>query len=130
MRLVATNWTRRPRSTLAACSAAALLLALAAAVAPLFFGGTILQSFDVYLNLPGPDSIATPWGSLPMLGQLHLVSSTVFDIGVYLVVVGMLLLDVARSLGSGIDQHTSEERAPLPLPDSTVAIPSRRGDTK
>jgi multicomponent Na+:H+ antiporter subunit A len=78
-----------------------------------FFGGTILQSYDWHLHLP-------------LLGDLHLVSSTVFDVGVYLVVVGMLL-DVARSLGSGIDQHASEEIAPMPIPDSTKAIPGRLG---
>lgn len=90
-----------------------LLLALAAAVVPLFFGGTVLQSYDVYLTIP-------------LLGELHLVSSTVFDIGVYLVVIGMLL-DVARSLGSGIDQHATEEIAPVPIPDSTKAIPGYGG---
>ena len=90
-----------------------LLLALVAAVAPLALGGTILQSFDVYLTIP-------------LLGELHVVSSTVFDIGVYLVVVGMLL-DVVRSLGSGIDQHATEEIAPVPLPDSTKALPGYGG---
>ncbi|MHA7861599.1 Na+/H+ antiporter subunit A [Tessaracoccus sp. Y36] len=86
-----------------------LILALLAAITPAFFGGNILQSYDAHLTIP-------------LLGELHLVSSTVFDIGVYLVVVGMLL-DVARSLGSGIDQHASEEIAPMPIPDSTKAIP-------
>lgn len=90
-----------------------LMLALTAAVAPLFMGGTILQSFDLELHLP-------------VFGDLHLVSSTVFDIGVYLVVVGMLL-DVVRSLGSGIDQHASEEIAPVPIPDSTKALPGYGG---
>ena len=90
-----------------------LVLAVATAVTPVFFGGTILQSYDTHLQLP-------------LLGELHLVSSTFFDIGVYLVVVGMLL-DVARSLGSGIDQHASEEIAPMPIPDSTKAIPGRLG---
>ena len=106
-----------------------LLLALFAAVFPLFLGGTILQSYDVYLNLPGPDSISTPLGVLPLFGELHLVSSTVFDIGVYLIVIGMLL-DVARSLGAGIDQHDAEDAAPMPLPDSTVAIPGRKRVTR
>ena len=90
-----------------------LILALISAIAPLFAGGTILQSFDVHLHIP-------------LLGELHVVSSTVFDIGVYLVVVGMLL-DVVRSLGSGIDQHASEEIAPVPLPDSTKALPGYGG---
>ena len=90
-----------------------LILALISAIAPLFAGGTILQSFDVHLHIP-------------LLGELHVVSSTVFDIGVYLVVVGMLL-DVVRSLGSGIDQHASEEIAPVPLPGSTKALPGYGG---
>ncbi|WGT47127.1 Na+/H+ antiporter subunit A [Tessaracoccus lacteus] len=88
-----------------------LLLALFAAVTPVLFGGVILQSYDMHLTIP-------------VLGELHLVSSTIFDIGVYLVVVGMLL-DIARSLGSGIDQHASEETAPMPIPDSTKALPGR-----
>ena len=39
---------------------------------------------------------------------MHLVTSVFFDIGVYLVVIG-LVLDLARSLGAGIDRH---ERGP------------------
>lgn len=90
-----------------------LLMAMVAAIGPLFLGGTILQSFDIHLHIP-------------LLGELHLVSSTIFDIGVYLVVVGMIL-DVVRSLGSGIDQHASEEIAPVPIPDSTKALPGYGG---
>jgi len=90
-----------------------LLLALIAAVGPLFFGGTILQSYDLPIHIP-------------LLGELHLVSSTLFDIGVYLVVIGMLL-DVVRSVGSGIDQHASEEIAPVPIPDSTKTLPGYGG---
>lgn len=90
-----------------------LLLALISAIAPVFFGGVVLQSYAV--DVP-----------IPLLGSLHLVSSTVFDIGVYLVVIGMLL-DIARSLGSGIDQHASEQKAPTPIPDSTKALPGSYG---
>ena len=90
-----------------------LLTALFAAVSPMLLGGAVLQSYDLELHIP-------------VLGELHIVSSTIFDVGVYLVVVGMLL-DVARSLGSGIDQHSSEEIAPVPLPDSTKAVPARFG---
>ncbi|AQP45863.1 Na+/H+ antiporter subunit A [Tessaracoccus flavus] len=106
-----------------------LLLMLLAAVGPLFLGGAVLQSYDYYLNLPGPDSIATPLGVLPLFGELHLVSSVIFDVGVYLIVIGMLL-DVARSLGSGIDEHAEEQLAPMPLPDSTVALPGRNGERR
>ena len=68
-----------------------LLVVTLAAVAPLPFGGTVLQStvFDFHL---------------PIWGDVHLVTALFFDIGVYLIVVG-LILDVARSLGSGIDRQ-------------------------
>lgn len=101
-----------------------LILALGTAVVPVLFGGQVLQSYDVHLDVPGPDHLATPLGEIPLFGEVHLVSSTVFDIGVYLIVVGMLL-DVARSLGSGIDRHANEQQAPMPLPDSTMALPAR-----
>ncbi|SJN38065.1 Na(+) H(+) antiporter subunit A; Na(+) H(+) antiporter subunit B [Microbacterium esteraromaticum] len=68
-----------------------LVLAVGAALLPLFFGMAPLQSsvweFDV------------PW-----LGHLEFVSSTIFDIGVYLVVIG-LVLDVLRSLGAEVDRQ-------------------------
>ena len=38
------------------------------------------------------------------------VTSVFFDVGVYLVVVG-LLLDLLRSLGSGIDRHVLAEES-------------------
>ena len=37
-------------------------------------------------------------------GDVHLVTSVFFDVGVYVLVVG-LVLDLLRSLGSGIDRH-------------------------
>ena len=39
-----------------------------------------------------------------MLGHIEVVSSTVFDAGVYLVVIG-LVLDVLRSLGAEVDRQ-------------------------
>lgn len=102
-----------------------LLLAIGTAIAPVFFGGAIFQSYDVYLNLPGPDTITLFGQEYFFMGELHLVTSTVFDIGVYLVVVGTLL-DLARSLGSGIDTHQLQDRAPTPLADSTKALPGSR----
>ena len=101
-----------------------LFLMLGAAIVPVFFGGKVLESYAYYWNVPGPDALTTPWGEFALFGEVHLVSSTVFDLGVYLVVVGMLL-DVVRSLGSGIDQHASDQLAPMPLPDSTLALPAR-----
>ncbi len=77
-----------------------LILAAVSALAPAVLGGKILQSYDIALHL-GP------------IGSTHLVTSVFFDIGVYLVVVGVML-DLARSLGSGIDQHEDEDRTPTP----------------
>ena len=102
-----------------------LLLAIGTAIAPVFFGGAIFQSYDLHVDLSGPDTISL-WGhEYFFMGDLHLVTSTVFDIGVYLVVVGTLL-DLARSLGSGIDTHQLQDRAPTPLADSTKALPGSR----
>lgn len=68
-----------------------LAVATGSGLAPLAFGGVVLQSALIHLDLP-------------VLGEIHFATSTFFDVGVYLVVVG-LLLDLLRSLGSGIDRH-------------------------
>lgn len=102
-----------------------LALAVVTAVAPVFVGGTVFQSFDVHLTIPGWETLAMPWGVWKLLGDIHLVSSTAFDLGVYLVVVGMML-DLGRSLGAGIDNHEREELAPAPEPESTRAAPGVR----
>lgn len=73
-----------------------LAVAVTMGILPLFFGQSALSSAWIDLDLG-------PFGILP------LVSSTIFDIGVYLVVLG-LVLDVLRSLGGEIDkQEESEE---------------------
>ncbi|MGA4668790.1 Na+/H+ antiporter subunit A [Propionibacteriaceae bacterium Y1923] len=97
-----------------------LFISVVSAFVPVFFGGSVLQSYDIYVNL-GPEHLASPIGMIPWLGELHLVSSVVFDVGVFLIVVGVLL-DYARSLGSGIDVQASEHRAPIPRPRSTVTV--------
>ncbi|GAB2865993.1 Na+/H+ antiporter subunit A [Nocardioides pacificus] len=75
-----------------------LAVAALAGLAPLAFGGAVLQSAIVDLHIP-------------LLGDLHLVTSVFFDVGVYLIVVG-LILDLLRALGSRIDrQILREERA-------------------
>jgi multicomponent Na+:H+ antiporter subunit A len=102
-----------------------LVLAVLTAVTPVFFGGTVFQSFDVHLAIPGWETLNLPWGTWTLLGDIHLVSSTAFDLGVYLVVVGMML-DLGRSLGTGIDNHEREELAPAPEPESTRAAPGVR----
>ncbi|MCC9173595.1 Na+/H+ antiporter subunit A [Arthrobacter sp. zg-Y179] len=70
------------------------VIALSAA-APLFFGGQILQTAILKFT----------W---PVFGEVKFVTSTIFDIGVYLVVVG-LVLDVLRSLGSEIDERSEAD---------------------
>ena len=47
---------------------------------------------------------------IPVIGHIEFVTSTIFDIGVYLVVIG-LVLDVLRSLGAEVDRQTQELRA-------------------
>ncbi|MFE6996349.1 Na+/H+ antiporter subunit A [Microbacterium sp. NPDC057659] len=75
---------------------AGLILAVGDAVVPLFFGLAPLQS--------------VVWeADVPVLGHLEFVSSTIFDIGVYLVVIG-LVLDVLRSLGAEVDRQTAALR--------------------
>ena len=46
--------------------------------------------------------------TLPVLGDVKLVTSLFFDIGVYLVVVG-LVLDILRSLGAELDRQVDED---------------------
>jgi multicomponent Na+:H+ antiporter subunit A len=60
-------------------------------------GGSLLQSVIIEFTLP-------------VLGPVKLVTSVFFDIGVFLLVLGVVL-DVLRSLGAEIDRHT-EEGAP------------------
>lgn len=62
-----------------------LLLSGATALAPLVAGGQLLESAKATL-------------SLPLLGMVPVSSTLAFDVGVYLVVVGLVLL-LLRSLG-------------------------------
>lgn len=72
---------------------AGLLMAVGTAVVPLFFGAAPLESFLFK-------------GEVPILGEIEFVTSTIFDAGVYLVVIG-LVLDVLRSLGAEVDRQTA-----------------------
>jgi multicomponent Na+:H+ antiporter subunit A len=74
-----------------------LTLAVGTALVPLFFG---------------VDALTSTWvsGEVWLLGELEFVTSTIFDIGVYLVVIG-LALDVLRSLGSEVDRQQEEDLA-------------------
>jgi multicomponent Na+:H+ antiporter subunit A len=68
-----------------------LFLSAGLGLAAMIFGGEVLQS--VFLE----------W-SIPVIGDIKLVTSVFFDFGVYLVVIG-LMLDILKSLGSEIDRH-------------------------
>ncbi len=84
-----------------------MVVATGTALVPLFFGADALTSAIVE-------------GDVWLLGHLEFVTSTLFDIGVYLVVVG-LALDVLRSLGAEVDRQQEEEPVgPDPHEDSAV----------
>ncbi|UYN82500.1 MAG: Na+/H+ antiporter subunit A [Microcella sp.] len=91
---------------------AGLFVAAGAAVVPLFFGAPPLTStyweVDVWL-----------------LGEIEFVTSTIFDIGVYLIVIG-LVLDVLRSLGAEVDRQGGDEQAPVAL-SAAARSPRRAG---
>ena len=72
-----------------------LLLAGGTAAAGFLLGGQVLESG--YLDV-----------TVPVLGDVALVSALVFDVGVYLIVVG-LVLDVLRSLGAELDRQEEED---------------------
>lgn len=78
-------------------------LASLSAVAPLIFGFQMFSSAAIEFTLP-------------LFGTHKFVTSTIFDIGVYMVVVG-LVIDVLRSLGSEIDDR-SEGRSPTDIHDT------------
>ncbi|WP_406036754.1 Na+/H+ antiporter subunit A [Micromonospora sp. NBC_00898] len=75
-----------------------LAVSVGSGVAGLLFTGSVLDSVKVDL-----------W--LPLLGHFYLVTSLFFDVGVYLVVVG-LVLDILRSLGAEVDRHIEASGGP------------------
>ncbi|MFP7759788.1 Na+/H+ antiporter subunit A [Marisediminicola sp. LYQ85] len=74
-----------------------LALAVGTALVPLFFGAPPLTS--AYIE-----------GTVWLFGDVEFVSTTIFDVGVYLVVIG-LVLDVLRSLGAEVDRQQEDESA-------------------
>ncbi|MHA6667442.1 Na+/H+ antiporter subunit A [Homoserinimonas sp. A447] len=72
-----------------------LVLAVGTALVPLFFGADALTSTWIEAEV---------WA----LGHVEFVTSTIFDIGVYLIVIG-LVLDVLRSLGGEVDRQQEDE---------------------
>ena len=77
-----------------------LFLSAGAGLVPVFFGGTVLQSAVVEFD-GGP------------FGHVKFVTTLFFDIGVYLVVIGVVL-DLLRTLGAEIDRQAEEEGSSAP----------------
>jgi multicomponent Na+:H+ antiporter subunit A len=84
-----------------------LLLAGGTGVAGLALGAGVLQTAIVETTLP-------------VLGDVKLVTSLFFDCGVYLIVVG-LVLDVLRSLGAELDRQEDQED-PIELAPGEVVL--------
>lgn len=76
-----------------------LFLSAGVGLGALVFGGSVLQSWIIDVHVP-------------VIGDLHLVTSLFFDVGVYLVVVG-LVLDILRSLGAEIDRQSEADGDPV-----------------
>ncbi len=72
-----------------------LFLSAGVGLVSLLSGRHAIESFQVDLHLP-------------LFGEVHLITSLFFDLGVFLVVIG-LVLDVLRSLGAEIDRHSELE---------------------
>ncbi|MCW3842266.1 Na+/H+ antiporter subunit A [Micromonospora yasonensis] len=89
---------------------AGLAVSVGGGVLGLLLTGDVLQSVKVPL-----------W--LPLVGHFHLVTSLFFDIGVYLIVVG-LVLDILRSLGAEVDRHVEAAGEP-----ARGLVVERHGDT-
>jgi multicomponent Na+:H+ antiporter subunit A len=94
---------------------AGLFLSAGVGLVSMLAGGDVLQSwvFDV---------------PLPVVGKVHLVTSLFFDLGVFLVVVG-LLLDVLRSLGSAVDQQAEADAGARTTDTATGAPADTTGPT-
>ncbi|MBF9128922.1 Na+/H+ antiporter subunit A [Plantactinospora sp. S1510] len=75
-----------------------LLVAVGTGLAAILLGNPVLRSTVLDLHLP-------------LIGDVHLVTSIFFDIGVYLVVIG-LSLDILRSLGAEVDRQIEAEDEP------------------
>ncbi len=71
-----------------------LVMATGTGIASMVFGASVLQSAIIR-------------ATLPVFGDVKLVTSVFFDLGVYLIVVG-LILDILKSLGAEIDRHGEE----------------------
>lgn len=88
-----------------------MLIATTAALIPIPLGGTILQTtvFDL---------------QLPIFEHVHLATALFFDIGVYLIVVGMVM-DILLSLGAEVDRQAEMNgTAAWEVSDTTSSMPA------
>jgi len=85
-----------------------LFLSAGVGLAAALLGYTPLQSAVVDLHVP-------------VLGDVHLVTALFFDIGVYLLVIG-LVLDVLRSLGGGVDAHIEADAEADPGASAALSV--------
>ncbi len=105
-----------------------LFLSVGAGLVPLAFGGAMLQSALIEID-GGP------------LGTIKLVTALFFDIGVFLVVLG-LVLDVLRTLGGEVDRQGEVEGRAVPdvaydspivtVDDAepTIELPAQAGEVR
>jgi multicomponent Na+:H+ antiporter subunit A len=91
---------------------AGLLCAGISGLGGLVLGGEVLQT-------------AVLEADVPVLGHVKVVTSLLFDVGVYLIVVG-LVLDILRSLGAELDRLGDTPRTPDPTPSSVTTGPEAR----
>lgn len=88
-----------------------LFLAVGSGIIPVFFGHPPLSSAIIDLELP-------------VFGDIHIVTTLLFDVGVFLVVVG-LMLDVLRSLGAEVDRQIDAGDVEDPEEASTGSMETR-----
>ena len=84
-----------------------LFISSATAVYGVIAGGAALQSTILK-------------ATVPLLGDLKFVTSSIFDIGVYLIVIG-LVLDVLRSMGAELDRQGVLDRFDLDAPGAPTS---------
>lgn len=74
-----------------------LTISATTAIVPMFFGAPALSSATFHLD------------NLPVFGDVKIVTGLAFDLGIYLVVVG-LVLDILRSLGARLELDARDVR--------------------
>ncbi|MEV7104100.1 Na+/H+ antiporter subunit A [Streptomyces atroolivaceus] len=104
-------------------------LAEAAPVQPgLFTGLGLFVSTGVALGGLAEGTVLHAWtyhGHLPVFGDYHLSTSVLFDFGVYLLVLGVVL-DIVRALGAKVDRQIERAAGALaPATDSGTGEPNR-----